>query len=247
MPNVGFVPTYHLKLSYIWIICSNIFTMPAAPQPSVRALLAQIEARLEDLPDLKTESIRHIRLDVSQKLKEAPPKDVLALAFRLIVRGSWPLRCVAYELVNHHKPALASLGQRELERLGRNLDSWGAVDTFACYLSGPAWRDGQIPDALVHQWARSPDRWWRRAALVSTVPMSRAGRSRPTLRVCRMLAADRDDMVVKAVSWALRELAKRDPEAVVEFLDLYSKVLAARVLREVRNKLTTGLKNPRTR
>ena len=180
-------------------------------------------------------------------LIQTPPSGVLALALKLLVRGGWPQRCVAYELVSHHKPTLASLGQRELEGLGKNLDSWGAVDTFACYLSGPAWRDGQIPDALVHQWARSPDRWWRRAALVSTVPLSRSGHSRQTLRVCRMLSADRDDMVVKALSWALRELARRDPESVVDFLARHSQALAARVLREVRNKLTTGLKNPRAR
>ena len=54
---------------------------------------------------------------------------------------------------------------------------------------------------------------------------------------------DRDDMVVKAVSWALRELAKRDPRAVRDFLA--RQPVAARVAREVRNKLTTGLKNPR--
>jgi hypothetical protein len=33
------------------------------------------------------------------------------------------------------------------------------------------------------------------------------GDSRRTLRACRMLEADRDPMIVKAASWALRELA----------------------------------------
>jgi len=65
--------------------------------------------------------------------------------------------------------------------------------------------------------------------------------------VCRLLATDRDDMVVKALSWGLRELAKRDPESVRRFLAEREDVLAPRVLREVRNKLTTGLKNPRPR
>ena len=60
-----------------------------------------------------------------------------------------------------------------------------------------------------------------------------------------MLLSDRDDMVVKALSWALRELAKRDAGAVRKFLAENDGALAARVLREVRNKLTTGLKNPR--
>ena len=62
-----------------------------------------------------------------------------------------------------------------------------------------------------------------------------------------MLIADRDDMVVKAMSWALREVAKRDPAAARRFLAEHRDALAARVVREVGNKLATGLKNPRRR
>ena len=54
-----------------------------------------------------------------------------------------------------------------------------------------------------------------------------------------------DDMVLKALSWALRVLVQHDREAVEAFLAEYDDVLAARVVREVRNKLETGLKNPR--
>jgi 3-methyladenine DNA glycosylase AlkD len=62
--------------------------------------------------------------------------------------------------------------------------------------------------------------------------------------VCRILAGDRDDTVVKALSWVLRELVQREADAVQQFLDEYDNVLAARVKREVQNKLKTGLKNP---
>jgi 3-methyladenine DNA glycosylase AlkD len=139
---------------------------------------------------------------------------------------------------------------RDLEQLGQGINNWAAVDTFAIYLAGPAWRQGQISDARVKSWARSNDRWWRRAALVATVPLNnktRGGKGDPgrTLAICRMLVADKDDMVVKALSWALRELAKREPSAVEVFLAEYEETVMPRVLREVRNKLKTGLKNPR--
>ena len=52
-------------------------------------------------------------------------------------------------------------------------------------------------------------------------------------------------MVVKGLSWALRELIPHDAKAVRDFLSAHRNVLAARVLREVNNKLTTGVKNPR--
>ena len=65
-----------------------------------------------------------------------------------------------------------------------------------------------------------------------------------TLSVCALLLDDRDDMVTKAMSWALRDLVVHDPSAVAACVADHDDQLASRVKREVRNKLTTGLKNP---
>jgi 3-methyladenine DNA glycosylase AlkD len=96
----------------------------------------------------------------------------------------------------------------------------------------------------------SGDRWLRRAALVSTVALNMAadggqGDAPRTLAICERLCDDRDDMVVKALSWALRALAHRDAEAARAFLARREHRLAARVRREVTSKLLTGLKSPR--
>ncbi len=174
---------------------------------------------------------------------------MIALAKRLARLGFWE-RAMAYEILAYHQGALEGLTPNDVALLGRGMQSWGEVDSFACYVAGPAWREGNIPDRMVEGWARSPDRWWRRAALVSTVPLNnhaRGGRgdSARTIRICRLLLRDRDDMVVKALSWALRELSKRDRRAVESFVRSYQEVLASRARREVQNKLHTGLKNPR--
>jgi len=60
-----------------------------------------------------------------------------------------------------------------------------------------------------------------------------------------MLVDDSEDMVVKALSWALRELVPHDPVALRAFLREHDRALAARIQREVENKLPTGLKTPR--
>ena len=124
------------------------------------------------------------------------------------------------------------------------------MDAFGVTLVGQAWRDGRVTDSKIASWARSSNRWRRRLALVATVPLNsrtRGGRgdARRTLQVCRVLIDDRDEMVVKAMSWALRELAKREPKTVVRFVRDEEDRLAARVRREVRNKLQTGVKSPR--
>ncbi|MEK6285287.1 MAG: DNA alkylation repair protein [Acidobacteriota bacterium] len=222
------------------------------PIESADALAAEIAHRIRALPGLNTERVRAVRREFSKRLSKASSATVLEIAGRLLDDPSSDYRFVAYELIRHHRAALASLRETELERFGRGINSWGAVDMFACYLAGPAWRENQVPDKLIHRWAHSKDRWWRRAALVSTVPLNSkaqggSGDTARTLAVCRLLVTDRDDMVVKAMSWALRELSKRDANAVKQFLDERQNVIAARVVREVGNKLSTGLKNPRER
>jgi 3-methyladenine DNA glycosylase AlkD len=209
----------------------------------------QIVSRVSALTIPTTEAIRKIRQEFSRRLAEAPPQFVVALSLQLVRRGVVP-RFLAYELILYHQRALRSLKAKSLGDLGAGNCSWEQVDTFACYLAGPAWREGQVSNALIRRWASSSDRWWRRTAAASTIALNnkaRGGRgdTMRTLMVCEMLVADRDDMVVKALSWALRELSKRDPESVRSFLRKYQTVLAARVVREVNNKLRTGLKNPR--
>ncbi len=218
----------------------------------IDGLVAEIDDRLRALPNWKTENVRAVRREFSKRLAKTSSQVVISLSLHLLEldRAGFEYRFVAYELVCHHKSAVRSLGEKELELFGQGIDSWGDVDTFACYLAGPAWREHQVPDGLIHRWARSEDRWWRRSALVCTVALNnkaRGGRgdTARTLEVCRILVKDRDDMVVKAMSWALRELSRRDPQAVQAFLVEYEGMLAPRVVREVNTKLTTGLKNPR--
>jgi len=160
-------------------------------------------------------------------------------------------RFIGDELIASRPDALRTLRRTQLEDLGSGISSWDEVDSFACYLSGPSWREGLIDDKTVMEWAQSQDRWWRRAALVSTVPLNvkaRGGRgdARRTLRICGLLIDDRDEMVVKAMSWALRALVGPDPDAVRQFVEENEDRLSAVVRREVRHKLATGRKNPGT-
>lgn len=192
-----------------------------------------------------TASLRAERKRISREVAALDRDALLDLAHYLI--EARVARFVAYELVLNHKPAMDSIDPSEVVKLGERICTWSDIDSFACIISGPAWRAGRIPDSMVRAWARSGDWCWRRTALVSTVPLNMKGGSdsKRTLAICHMLVADRHDLVVKALSWALRALAKRDAESVRAFLSEYRGKLAPRVMREVNNKLATGLKNPR--
>jgi 3-methyladenine DNA glycosylase AlkD len=218
----------------------------------VTRLIDDLDDRMRHVPRAATAEVRAVRRALSRELRSAESRVVLALADRLVDRDGDFDRFLAYEILMSHRQTLARLRAADLRRLGRGIDSWDDVDTFACYVAGPVWRERQVADAEIARWVRSKDRWWRRAGVVSTVPLnSRArgghGDGPRTLAICRLALDDRDPMVVKALSWALRELAKRAPHDVERFVAEYEDRLPALARREVRSKLRTGLKSPRRR
>jgi 3-methyladenine DNA glycosylase AlkD len=202
---------------------------------------------LESLLELRTAPMRKLRREYSKSLRAKDALYVVEVARSILDSGKH--RWIAYELIHDHPDAFHSLDRKSLEALGRGINSWSSVDSFSRTLSGPAWREGLISGDTIRDWAQSSDRWWRRAALVSTVALnvrshSGSGDVSNTLAICELLIEDHDDMVVKALSWALRELIVHDPIEVDNFICAHDDVLAALIKREVRNKLETGLKNP---
>lgn len=192
--------------------------------------------------------IRRIVRDLRKRTKDENAETVFKLTVAIIKRNTLEGRQAAFEIFAGHKAAMASLNLKRLETLGRGIDNWASVDGFACGLSGIAWRKGQITDADIKRWARSNDPWWRRAAVVSTVPLNLASRggsgdSKRTIMLCEMAVGDDHVMVHKALSWALRSLVDIDRKAVSDFLKRHEAKLPALVKREVTRKLTTGKKN----
>jgi len=224
------------------------FRWPEGFAPLGESLGRELAARLSAGEARGLMALRKLRRSHSRALRKAPAKLVLEIGAALVASRAPGARVLGSELVLHHPTALAEIRVRDVKRLAGELASWSDVDVFACMIAGQAFRDGRVSEAEVLRWTRSRDRWWRRAALVSTVPLNvkaqgGPGDARRTLRICRALLDDPDDMVVKALSWALRALAERDPSAVRRFLEVHQNELALRALREVRNKLRTGRKS----
>jgi len=216
------------------------------PPITAKDLVAQVEKEILSAGSWRTPVLRAIRKSISRRIISLDRQLIIEAALALISRNQVH-RFIPYELVQNHPALMASITWSEVERLGKGMASWDEVDCFGCFISGPAWAAGRIADVKIKAWARSRDRWRRRAALVSTLALN--GRppaqnsTERTLEICRLLIADRDDMVVKAMSWALRRLGTNDPAAARYFIDQHHAELASRVLREVSRKLATGRKN----
>ena len=214
---------------------------------STRRIARAALSEIEQAPSRDATTLRRIRKAVSKSVKALPPENVLEIASQLVAEGP---KWFGYELINQHAEALASLRIEDVERLGSGNSTWGQVDAFGTLIAGPVWLNRQIRDSAVARWAGSSDFWWRRTALVATTVLNSKSRggtgdASRTLTIVDALKRDQEDMVVKAVSWALRSLVQWDEHAVRVFLAENFEILHPRVRREVGNKLTSGLKNPR--
>ncbi len=106
-----------------------------------------------------------------------------------------------------------------------DFDSWAIAD-HAC-MAGQK-RLVAIPARLdeVEGWTRSPHMWTRRAALVVTLPWTKDRNPKPAdlrrreqvLRWATAYVSDGDWFIQKAVAWWVRDLSKRDPKRVQQFL-----------------------------
>jgi 3-methyladenine DNA glycosylase AlkD len=212
---------------------------------------AAIAREIEALPRRDIASVRAVRKRWSATLRSAPAAEVLAIAAAVEAQAAQTGKWVAYELIRFHPAAFAAIPATQVADYAGRAQSWYAVDALGTILTGALWAKGRLPDRLIEDWSRSADRWLRRSALVATVGLNARtsggrGDAARTLSICRRLAADRDDMVEKGLSWALRFLSQRDRPAVERFMAEMGDRLPARARREVRNKLSTGLKSPRT-
>lgn len=210
------------------------------------ATLGYFPSAMENL-GVAVPDIRKVLRATRKVVRDWSDADVHALALAIIAEGTLEGRQLAYELIASRDSLLQSLSAADVKRLGHGMDNWTSVDVFACSIAGQLWRERAIADAEVLRWARSRDLWWRRAALASTIPLNMKSRGgsgdvERTLLIAELLAGDREEMVAKALSWALRSLIPISPVTVETFLAEHEDELAARVLREVRNKLRTGRK-----
>ena len=197
---------------------------------------------------LKVPDQRKIINEWRKKLSHFSEEEWIDLALKLVGLDILECQQVAFEFIWKNKKALQAISPEQIFALGRTLDNWVSVDMYCLSITGYCWRTGKLVDETIVQWAKNENRWIRRTALVSTVPLnlrSRGGTGdvERTLLICRLLVSDFDDMIVKAMSWALRELSKSDKQAVVRFMEENNSQLHPRVTREVQTKLTTGKKN----
>ena len=111
----------------------------------------------------------------------------------------------------------------------RWINNWDLVDCSAEYVVGA--HVAANANGLLERLARSKSLWERRIAIVATFHFIKRDEFRPTLKIATMLLGDSEDLIHKAVGWMLREVGKRDRQALDGFLNRFYHKMPRTMLR----------------
>jgi 3-methyladenine DNA glycosylase AlkD len=111
----------------------------------------------------------------------------------------------------------------------RHINNWDLVDASAEHIVG-AFLLGKGKKPL-YVLARSKDLWERRIAITATFHFIKRNAFAETLKIAKILLADKEDLIHKAVGWMLREVGKRHLQSEVQFLKEHYKEMPRTMLR----------------
>ncbi len=191
------------------------------PVPAVEALVADWRAT-HDVPGL---------VSIATDLWNSDVHEARVAAAKLLTKARYP---------EHEE-----LVWTEFRRWVPDFDAW-AISDHACKAGERRLvaHPGRLDD--VEAWTSDPNRWVRRAALVVTLPWSKANHPdsagiEARERVLGWAAgyvSDPDRFIQKSVSWWLRSLSVRDPDRVRAFLDGPGRGLGPYARRDAARRIT---------
>ena len=199
---------------------------------------------------LRVPQLRDIARAWGRAHQQVARDDLVALVEALWNGESREERMLFTYLLEHYKHLVPDLTKSDFDRWRCSLDNWEVTDGLGWVLAFWLLADPDTRLDYLRELVADEDVWSRRLALVATVPINRGhtGFTIPelTLELVDRVKEERHPMITKAVSWALREMTKSHADQVADYLEENREVLAAHVVREVRNKLRTGLKRGKT-
>jgi len=131
--------------------------------------------------------------------------------------------------VEHFDPSDSATFKVWIEKY---IDNWAKCDGFCNHTVGDFIM--KYPESLneVKSWAKSENRWLKRASAVSLiVPAKKGCFLLEAFEICDMLLANGDDMVQKGYGWLLKEESRKHQKDVFDYVVKNKQIMPRTALR----------------
>lgn len=109
------------------------------------------------------------------------------------------------------------------------INNWDLVD-LSCYKIIGQYLLDKNRDIL-YKFAISKNMWERRISIVSTMAFIKNFEYIDTIKICKILLNDKQELIHKATGWMLREVGKKDQKILLDFLNENYKKMPRIMLR----------------
>jgi 3-methyladenine DNA glycosylase AlkD len=226
-------------------------------EPSSAELVAGLRAQLEALgnPERAVQEKRYLKSELAFLGVGVPGVRKTAKAFvrthtldhdqlLALTRALWKhevheLRALAVGILELQHQQLSAADLPALIALVREAKTWALVDWIATKVIGPL-ADEPKARKQIDAWARDPDFWVRRTALLAHHDALLQGRGdfEHFARLAVPMLSEKEFFIRKAIGWVLRSTAKRTPQRTYAFVEKHARELSGLSFREATRALS---------
>jgi 3-methyladenine DNA glycosylase AlkD len=182
-----------------------------------------------------------------QYFKQVQPlgkKQVFSLCEDLLKSGyseeAWVAANWAYWMHKDFEPADFKVFEMWVDKY---INNWAACDTLCNHAVGafiekyPEYIEG------LKGWAKSPNRWMKRAAAVSLIIPAKNGKFlKDIFQIADSLLLDKDDLVQKGYGWMLKEASRQHRQEVFDYVLRHKATMPRTALRYAIEKMPQELR-----
>lgn len=126
---------------------------------------------------------------------------------------------VAIDYLKRAKKCLVADDIQTLKKLIMTKSWWDTVDILASHLVGYIVKTYPQCESVMDEWIEDENMWVRRTAILHQLSYKEETDVEKLFSYCIRHADDKEFFIAKAIGWALREYAKTNPEAVLQFVE----------------------------
>jgi 3-methyladenine DNA glycosylase AlkD len=188
---------------------------------------------------LKTPIMRQVAAESFSKIKHLPKQQIFALCEKLLLSGNSVEKHIAFEWAFRSRKHFEKTDFRRFETwLKLHVNGWGSCDDLCGRALGHLIYEFPELSAKTEPWAKSRNRWLRRASAVTLIYSLRKRLLLvAAFRVADMLLKDEEDLVQKGYGWMLKEASNQFPDEAFRYVMEHKREMPRTALRYAVEKL----------
>jgi len=194
---------------------------------------------------VKTATVNRLAREFYQRIKDWPKAEIFALCDELWRSGMLEETFVACEWSERQRKRYQPEDFEIFERwVGQHVSNWASCDTLCNHTVGEFLEDFPQFIPRLQVWARSDNRWLRRAAAVSLIVPARKGLFLEDIfTLADILLMDEDDLVRKGYGWMLKAASQAHLNEVFEYVMKQRTAMRRTALRYAIEKMPEEMRN----